>query len=154
MKKKYIYKNIIFFIILSVFSITINNHYGNIGVFPIDTFAFFDTGYNIILGKHPFKDFWVTTGPLVDYLQALFFTLFGLGWSSYVIHASIFNFLITISIYLTLVKFELKPLYAFSLLFISSNFVLSSSRNSICLSTFIYFFSCFFNDFFSSFKNQ
>ena len=113
MKKKHIYKNIIFFIILSVFSITINNHYGNIGVFPIDTFAFFDTGYNIILGKHPFKDFWVTTGPLVDYIQALFFTLFGLSWSSYVIHASIFNFLITISIYLTLVKFELNPLYAF-----------------------------------------
>ena len=65
------------FIILALFSVFINNIYGNIGIFPIDSFAFFDTAYNILLNKHPFKDFWVTTGPLVDYIQAFFFKLFG-----------------------------------------------------------------------------
>ena len=41
MKKKNLYINIIFFITLSAFSIGINIHYGNIGVFPLDNFAFF-----------------------------------------------------------------------------------------------------------------
>ena len=78
---------IVLFLLLSIFSILINNHYGNIGVFPIDTLGFFDTAYSILLDKHPFKDFWIFTGPLVDYIQALFFKIFGLKWSSYVLHA-------------------------------------------------------------------
>ena len=81
MKKNDFYINIIFFTILAVFSISINIYYGNIGVFPIDTFAFFDTAYSILLNKHPFKDIWITTGPFVDYAQALFFKLIGINWN-------------------------------------------------------------------------
>ena len=113
MKKKNLYINIIFFITLSAFSIGINIHYGNIGVFPLDTFAFFDTAYSILLNKHPFKDIWVTTGPFVDYLQAFFFKLFGLNWFSYLLHASLFNFLITITIFFTLMKLGLNSYYSF-----------------------------------------
>ena len=75
MEKKNLHVNIIFFIILLIFSTFINFHYGNIGVFPIDTYAFFDTAYSILLNKHPFKDVWITTGPLVDYTQAFLFKL-------------------------------------------------------------------------------
>ena len=78
MEKNNLYTNIIFFIALAIFSITVNIHYGNIGLFPMDTFAFFDTAYSILLNKHPFKDIWITTGPFVDYTQAIFFKLFGL----------------------------------------------------------------------------
>ena len=113
MKKKDLYVNTIFFTALTVFSITINIHYGNIGVFPIDTFAFFDTAYGILLNKHPFKDVWVTTGPFVDYLQAFFFTLSGLNWFSYLLHASFLNFLITITIFFTLKKLGLSSYYSF-----------------------------------------
>ena len=37
--------NILNLIFLSIFSFSINFYFGNLGVFPIDTFAFFDTGY-------------------------------------------------------------------------------------------------------------
>ena len=113
MKKKDLYINIIFFIALTVFSIAINIHYGNIGVFPIDTFAFFDTAYSILLDKHPFRDIWITTGPFVDYLQAFFFILGGLNWFSYILHASFLNFLITITTFLTLKKLGLSSNYSF-----------------------------------------
>ena len=75
MEKNNLYTNIIFFIALAIFSISVNIHYGNIGLFPMDTFAFFDTAYSILLNKHPFKDIWITTGPFVDYTQAIFFVV-------------------------------------------------------------------------------
>lgn len=104
---KYIY------IFLVLFSFYFNRYYGNLGVFPIDTFAFFDSAYNILIGRHPFKDIWVTTGPVVDYFQAFFFKVFGLNWNSYVIHASITNSLIVIFFYKTLTKFALGKKYSF-----------------------------------------
>ena len=55
MEKNNLYTNIIFFIALAIFSISVNIHYGNIGLFPMDTFAFFDTAYSILLNKHPYN---------------------------------------------------------------------------------------------------
>ena len=37
----------------------------------------FDTANNIVSGNHPFKDYWLITGPLLDYVQSLFFIIFG-----------------------------------------------------------------------------
>ena len=105
--------NIIFLLFLSLFSLWVNNIYGNIGILPIDSFAFFDTAHSILLGKHPFKDFWITTGPLVDYLQALFFEIFGIKWFSYVIHASFFNLIITISSFIFFIRNKLNIFLSF-----------------------------------------
>jgi len=105
--------NSLYVVLISFYAFTVNWISGNIGVFPIDTFAFFDTAYGILLNKHPFKDVWVTTGPLLDYLQAFFFKLGGLNWFSYLLHASFFNFLITITIFFTLKKFGLSSHYSF-----------------------------------------
>ena len=68
----------IFILALILFSLFINQYYGNRGVFPIDSFSHFDTGFRILLGEFPFKDFWVISGPFVDYLQAFFFISLGL----------------------------------------------------------------------------
>ena len=110
---------IVLFLLLSIFSFSINSFYGNIGIFPMDTLGFFDTAYSILLDKHPFKDFWIFTGPLVDYIQAVFFKLFGLKWTSYVLHASVFNLIITLFVFFVLnehgLNFYLSFLY--SLLF-------------------------------------
>ncbi|MDC0059566.1 hypothetical protein OAJ18_00945 [Pelagibacteraceae bacterium] len=109
---------IILFLVLSTFSISINNFYGNIGVFPMDTLAFFDTAYSILLNKHPFKDIWIFSGPFVDYIQAVFFKIFGLSWFSYVLHASVFNLIITTTVFFALNKnglnIYLSFLYALS----------------------------------------
>jgi len=108
MNKKLTNINNLFLIFIIIFSFYINYYYANIGVFPIDTFAFFDTGYNILLDRHPFKDIWVTTGPLVDYLQSIFFKIFGLNWNSYIIHSSIFNSIVSASLFIVLIKFKLN----------------------------------------------
>ena len=63
-------------LILFLFSLLINQYYGNKGVFPVDSFSHFDTGFRILLGEHPFKDYWTVSGPLIDYLQAIFFFFF------------------------------------------------------------------------------
>ena len=108
MQKKLININNLLLILIIIFSFYINYYYDNIGVFPIDTFAFLDTGYNILLDRHPFKDIWVTTGPMVDYLQAFFFKVFGLSWNSYVVHASILNAIISAFLFYILNKFNLN----------------------------------------------
>ena len=66
-------KKILYFICLLFFSVSINQYYGNIGVYPIDTFLFFDSGYRTLNGYFPFKDYWVVTGPLLDIIQSIFF---------------------------------------------------------------------------------
>ena len=104
---------ILLLVLLSFFSFSINYYYGNIGVFPIDTFAFFDTAYNILLDRHPFRDIWITTGPLVDYIQAVFFLFFGLKWTSLVIHASLINVLVSLALFLTLAKHGLNIFLSF-----------------------------------------
>ena len=62
---------------LILFSLLINQYYGNKGVFPIDSFSHFDTGFRILIGEYPFKDYWLVSGALGDYLQAIFFYFFG-----------------------------------------------------------------------------
>ena len=104
-------KIVIFFIFL--FSLLINQYYGNKGIFPIDSFAHFDTGYKILLGEHPFKDYWAVSGPVIDYFQAIFFYFFGINWQSYIFHASIFNFILSLSTYLVLREFKLDLYYSF-----------------------------------------
>ena len=102
--------NINFFIplILAIYSFIINWFSGNIGVMPMDTFAFFDTGFSILKDKLPIRDFWIFTGLTVDYIQSLFFLLFGLSWKSYIFHASIFNIIGTLSFYYFLKTFNLS----------------------------------------------
>ena len=84
-------KEKIFILILILFSLLINQYYGNRGIFPVDSFAHFDAGFRILLGEHPFKDYWIVSGPFIDYIQAIFFYLFGVSWQSYVLHASLIN---------------------------------------------------------------
>ena len=106
-------KEIFYFIILLIFSISFNQYYGYIGVLPIDSFLIFNSGYDVLNGHFPFKDYWTIKGPLLDIIQAFFFKIFGVSWFSYVIHASVFNFLITITTFYTLIKFELNINYCF-----------------------------------------
>ena len=88
--------NLICLVLLCFISFTVNYYYGSLGVLPIDTFAFFDTGYYTAKGYHPVKDFWVISGILIDYIQGFFFNIFGFNWNAYVFHASFFNIIISL----------------------------------------------------------
>ena len=111
MKKNIINKDILVIPFLLAFGILINQYYGNQGAFPHDSFAHFETGYRIINGEHPFKDYWIISGPLVDYLQSLFFLLLGVNFQIYVLHASIFNGILTVLVFLFLRQFEMDKIY-------------------------------------------
>ena len=79
MKKNIFFINInekILILFLILFSLLINQYYGNKGIFPVDSFSHFDSGFRVLLGEYPFKDYWVVSGPLIDYLQAIFFLSF------------------------------------------------------------------------------
>ncbi len=112
MKKNNINRDIFVIPFLFIFGIIINQYYGNQGVFPHDSFAHFETGYRIISGEHPFKNYWIISGPLVDYIQSLFFLILGVNFQSYVIHASIFNGILTIFVFLFFRQFGLNKSYS------------------------------------------
>ena len=107
------YKNKLIVLFLFLFSVAINQHYGNRGIFPIDSFLIFDAAYNITSGNHPFKDYWAITGPLLDYIQSFYFFIFGINWFSYVLHASTINMIITLCSFYFFSKIGLKTFYAF-----------------------------------------
>ena len=108
----YLSKKNIFIIILILFSLLINQYYGNKGVFPVDSFAHFDTGFRILLGEYPFKNYWIVSGPIVDYIQAVFFYIFGVNWQSYILHASLFNAILSLATFVIFRNFNLNLYYS------------------------------------------
>ena len=104
-------KEIFYIIIIFLFSISINQYYGNLGVCPIDSFWFFNSGYDSLNGYYPFKDYWTISGAFITFTQAIFFKVLGTSWFSYVLHASFFNFLISLATFFTLYKFKLRVDY-------------------------------------------
>ena len=115
--------NYIAYAILAVFAFFINYFFSNIGVYPIDTFSFFDSGYLITKGYHPIKDFWVISGILVDYIQALFFLIFGNNWNAYVFHSSLLN--VSVSIFFLFFLNSLRK-------DLNSNLILSICFATLC----------------------
>ena len=79
--------------LIFLFSFIVNYYYGSIGVFPIDTFAFFDSANFISKGFLPIRDYWTSNGFFVDIFQSLFFKILGVNWYSYLFHSSLINFL-------------------------------------------------------------
>ena len=107
------HKKVLYFFTIFIFSTSFNQFYGNLGVCPIDSFWFFNAGYDALNGYYPFKDYWTIAGPFITFTQAILFKIFGVSWFSYVLHASLFNFLISISTFYTLNKLKLNINYSF-----------------------------------------
>ena len=94
----------IFFLIL--ISFYFNQYYAYLGVLPVDSFSTFNTGYDVLNGSVPFKDYWVLKGIVLDIIQAGFFKLFGVSWFSYSIHASTLNSIFALATFFTLKQFD------------------------------------------------
>ena len=113
LKKEKIPVEALILIVILIYSYFINWNSGNIGVIPIDSFGFLDTGYSIINGHLPIRDFWIFTGLLVDYMEAAFIYIFGNNWNSHLAHSSFMNIIASISLYYFLKQYELKISYNF-----------------------------------------
>ena len=128
MKKKLLFnKDFLIIIFLFVFATLLNQYYGNRGAFPHDSFAHFETGYRILNGEHPFTNYWIISGPLVDYIQSLFFFIFGVSFQSYVLHASVFNGILTVATFKVLRNFNLNTFHSFIYAFFFSILAYPSS---------------------------
>ena len=92
---------------------------GNRGVYPIDSFSHFDSGFRILHGEHPFKDYWIVSGFFIDYFQSLIFLLFGASWQSYILNASLLNGFISTLVYYLFIKLGLgvKSSFFYSICF-------------------------------------
>ena len=118
-----LYKKYLPFFIIGIFSFAINYHYGFIGVMPMDNFVLYNGGYRVLNGYTPFNDYWLVTGPLLDYLNAFFFYINGTNWKSFIIHSSLFNLIISIVSYLLFTELGLQKKFSiiysiiFSILF-------------------------------------
>ena len=99
--------------IIFLVSFLLNKNYANIGVFPIDTFYHFDSGFRVLNGEYPIKDFWVVSGIFVDYLEAFFFYLLGVSWKTHVFHSSFINGIMATTTYFVLRSFKFKKNYSF-----------------------------------------
>ena len=98
------------FLLIIINSTAFTFYSGYRGVYPIDSFIIFDSGYKVLNGIHPFKDYWTVTGPLLDYLQSIFFYLTGINWFSYVIHAVTINCLVSTSLFYFLLKIGVEKI--------------------------------------------
>jgi len=98
-QKKLFSHNSLLAIITFLFGVMICQYTGNRGVFPIDSFSHFDSGYRILNGEHPFKDYWIVSGVFVDYFQSIIFYLFGINWQTYVLNASLLNGCVSLLVY-------------------------------------------------------
>lgn len=61
---------------------------GHFGLYAFDQSMMFDGGWRILSGQVPFKDFIMAFGPLSFTVQAVFFKLFGVNWTSMVLAAA------------------------------------------------------------------
>ena len=113
LKNFFLIKDILYILAVILFSFGVNFYYSHIGVNPMDNFVLYNGGYRILNGYIPFKDYWLVTGPLLDYLNAFFFSILGISWKSFVFHSSFFNSLIAVSTYFILLEFKLSKLLSF-----------------------------------------
>ena len=110
---KYIRNNYHFHLLLIIFSFGFILFYGFRGIYPIDSFIIFNSGYNVLNGYHPFKDYWSISGPILDYFQAFFFLLFGSNWMGYVLHAFVINIIIVSISFYFFQKLKINNYYSF-----------------------------------------
>ena len=80
---------------------------------PMDNTVLFNGGYRVLKGYTPFSDYWLVTGPLLDYVNAFFFKIFGISWKTFIIHSSTFNSIIAIASYYFFKKMGLLNLFSF-----------------------------------------
>ena len=135
-------------VIIFFFALFFNQFFGNRGVFPIDSFSHFDTGYRVLNGELPFKDYWVVSGPFVDFLQAFLFLIFGVNWQTYLLNASILNGIFAVLTYKLFLDFKLDKKFSFFLYFLFSYSSLSIKWDTFCRSSlylFFYYINLFFN---------
>jgi hypothetical protein len=99
--------------IIVLFSFFISFYFGHQGLMPLDDLQNFNSGYRILKGDFPFRDYYSITGPILDIWQGNIYKLFGISWQSLLLHASIMNSIYSLSIFFFLKKIKFTVLNCF-----------------------------------------
>lgn len=99
-------------LVLFAFGFALCHFYGKFAFMPLDNSVAFDGGWRILSGQVPFKDFDLPGGLVVIYLQAFFFKVFGVSFSSYLFHSSLFNGAFAVMVFSILRKSGLSPWFS------------------------------------------
>ncbi|MDI6782354.1 MAG: glycosyltransferase family 39 protein [bacterium] len=83
--------DLIMFTGILIFSFYLTLKAGSRGFFAI----VFDGAYRIFSGQIPYKDFLIPFGPMVFWIQAIFFKIFGVNYFSYIVSGASINLLST-----------------------------------------------------------
>jgi hypothetical protein len=81
-----------------IFAFAFTWYSGHRGLFLLDHSAVFDGAWRIVQGQIPYRDFYMAFPPIMFWIQAAFFKVAGLTFSSMVLSAAVVNVLATASI--------------------------------------------------------
>ena len=112
LNKKNKVKDFPLILLIIIYAYFINRFSANVGVLPIDSFGFLDTGFSILKNKLPLRDFWIFTGLIVDYMESAFLFIFGNNWNSHVMHASFMNIIGSLSVFFFLNEIKLDKKFS------------------------------------------
>jgi hypothetical protein len=87
---------------IGLFAAALELHYGRRGFMPIDHSVVFDGGWRTLSGQVPFRDYTTPNSITPSLLQGLFFWVLGVSWTSYLVHAAVFNALFAVLTYVLL----------------------------------------------------
>lgn len=96
------------FLIIILVSFFASWYFGFIAINPIDNFTNYNSGYLVLEGKIPFRDYWVTTGPFLDFIQFFIFKISGVNWYGYIFHSALLNSLFCCLIFYTFRRLNLN----------------------------------------------
>lgn len=104
--------------LLVLFGAAISFVYGRVGYMPLDQSIVFDGGWRVLSGQLPFRDFTSPAGFVPIFMQAGFFRLFGVSWTTYLMHAAVLNGLFCVLVYLLLRRHQTprRPAFLYGLL--------------------------------------
>jgi len=85
-------------IAILVFAFGLTWYSGHRGIFLFDQSAAFDGAWRILQGQVPYRDFYMAFPPIMFWIQAAFFKVAGLNFSSMVLSAAVVNVLATASV--------------------------------------------------------
>ena len=80
-------------------SFSLNFYFGHQGLMPLDDLQNFISGFRVLNGDFPFRDYYTITGPILDIWQGNIYKIFGVSWQSYLLQASIMNCLYSLTIF-------------------------------------------------------
>ena len=136
-------------ILILLVSFAANYYYGSIGVFPVDTFAFFDSANFINKGFLPIRDYWLDIKWFFCWYFSINFFLNSWGRLVFIFISFIISKFYFCSSYIQVFKkWGFTKIYIIILQFIRCNFIVSTCRSSISRPSLYYIFynfNLFFN---------